>query len=163
SPDDRQLLSGHRPDSTVRTWQFADKHGAIQTLAEPVRVRKLSETGITGMALSPGGLTAAFAERPFQASRSRRGQTIPPRDVTSPLLERRGFEGHRGSDLRNMVFSPDGNRFASASAWPGDAGVRIWDVATCKELCFIAAEGERMAFSPDGRTLAACGPRAEPT
>jgi WD40 repeat protein len=62
------------------------------------------------------------------------------------------LEGHKG-DVRCVAISPDGKRVASGGA---DGTIRIWDVATGKQLFSLdasPAEVDCLTFRPDGRTL----------
>src|SRR5947209_4969541 len=57
----------------------------------------------------------------------------------------------------SVAFSPDGKTLA-AGGW--DGSIRLWDVATSKELRqFVGHKGwvKSVAFSPDGRTLISAG------
>ena len=62
--------------------------------------------------------------------------------------------------IRCLAFSADGDRLASHSQWTVGTGqvgaVRLWDVATGKELLKIPTNnaGHTIAFSPDDRLLA---------
>jgi WD40 repeat protein/tetratricopeptide (TPR) repeat protein len=71
---------------------------------------------------------------------------------TGKLLRALKFEGAMG--INRMVFSPD-SRLAAACA--RGAGLRIWDVATGREVhAFSSSAVNKIAFSPDGGLLA-CG------
>jgi WD40 repeat protein len=55
-----------------------------------------------------------------------------------------------------MAISPDGRRLASASWGPGQ--VKVWEIPTGKELYtrqLQSAEVQSVAFSPDGKRVAA--------
>jgi WD40 repeat protein len=77
-----------------------------------------------------------------------------PTRADEPVL--RLFTGHRDY-VRDVAFAPDGKYLASASR---DGSVRLWDVATGKEVRRLA-DGLRefwgVAVSPDGKYVAASG------
>jgi WD40 repeat protein len=70
--------------------------------------------------------------------------------------EVRRFPGHHVNDgVWGVAFSPDGRRAASCG---DDRSVRLWDVATGREIWQFLAHGcdyrlRRVAFSPDGRSV----------
>jgi RNA polymerase sigma factor (sigma-70 family) len=82
-------------------------------------------------------------------------------DDDEKVGEVRRFEGHTDG-AHWVVFSPDGKRALSCAAQPGmdDHIVRLWDVATGKELKKFEGHTERVegvSFSPDGTRAASCG------
>src|SRR5262249_34578484 len=67
----------------------------------------------------------------------------------------RTLQVHRGK-VERVAFSPDGRYLASGSRL--DGVVKLWDLAMAREIiCLPGSPNERLgiAFSPDGRTLAA--------
>jgi WD40 repeat protein len=61
-----------------------------------------------------------------------------------------------------VASSPDGRRFATGGGHP--EVVKLWDVSTHRELMTLPGQGSLfrfVAFSPDGRCLAACNAKGE--
>ena len=55
-----------------------------------------------------------------------------------------------------MTFSPDGRRIATGG--DGHEAIKLWDVATRRELATLESQGSRfngVRFSPDGNSLLA--------
>lgn len=65
------------------------------------------------------------------------------------------LQGHR-ADVRAVAWRPDGQQLASCAR---DGTIRVWDVATAKEVRTISVDWGLMAidWSPDGKRLAAGG------
>ncbi len=67
------------------------------------------------------------------------------------------LRGHSGA-VWGAAFSSDGRRLATGGSDARDA-VKLWDLATHRELLSLQGEGELLfvpvAFSPDGSTLMA--------
>ena len=149
SPDDR-TLAYYRNDG-IRLWDMRANReiGAINA----------GPHGIQSLAFSPDGrtLAAGVGER-----------RINLWDVGSHrLLRSLDWDiKTKGFWAGGLAFSPDGRLLASA--YLGDSFVRIWDVASGKQVRWFDlsdprakknnwVESNGVAFSPDGRLLAASG------
>jgi WD40 repeat protein/tetratricopeptide (TPR) repeat protein len=111
---------------------------------------------IKGVAFSPAGrlLASAGADGTVKVRDATTGQEV--RSLDNP-----------GSEAFGVAFSPDGRFLAAALAGPEKGFVlreavraQVWEVTTGRE--FLRLEGsdypfEQVAFSPDGRLLAAAG------
>lgn len=56
-------------------------------------------------------------------------------------------------DVRGIAFGPDGRRIAIATY----RGVRVWDIATRKQIARMRDTAYRLAFTPDGATIVMAG------
>lgn len=160
-PDGRSVASAGK-DKRVRLWDLATR-STTRLLGEPPG---LSAGSAFSVALAPDGKTLAVAH------------VVGPSDGTVRLWDmRRGaplhaLRGH-GCDVDGVAFSPDGKIFASISF---DEMLRLWAVESGKPLQTLSGErsssapcghtcdlrhdwGSRIAFTPDGKTVAAAFPR----
>jgi WD40 repeat protein len=133
SPDGKMLAMAW---DGIKFWDLtADKE--LRTI--PLKGGSLRQLG----ELSPSGKTLVSA----------RGREVDLWDVgTGKAL----FppSGHRYT-VEQIAFAPDGKTVASTG---NDGGLRVWDAATGKELhCFHDTLFKALAYSPNGRALAAVG------
>jgi eukaryotic-like serine/threonine-protein kinase len=74
--------------------------------------------------------------------------------ASSEITAIRSFAAHERA-AKSVAFSPDGRRSLSGSGYPdGDRSMRLWDVATGRELRQFTGETGQVlsvSFSPDGR------------
>lgn len=110
-------------------------------------------------ASSPNGRLVAQVVRPdfVRESRSRRyaGSTVEVRDTQTGQVVHT-LTGHT-ADVTCMLFSPDGQRLATASF---DRTIKLWDLVTGREVCTLRGHTAgviSLAFSPDGRRLISGG------
>ena len=128
SPDGKTVASLRGP--ALRLWNPADGKERFLEFAG-------HQAGVMSVAVTPDGGTVASA-----------GENIRLWETTTGKLIR-----ILPSSAVSVSFSPDGKTLASG----GGASVRLWDVASGKEVKKI--DGKRLlravAFSPDGKFLAA--------
>ena len=107
------------------------------------RVHALSASGyhVVSLAFSPDGLVLA--------SGNWNGDLVLWNPETGEKL---GNLGQHDSPVRELAFSPDGDLLAAAILTSGPGSIELWNVETGQE--FNQLQGDRVAFSPDGRTLA---------
>ena len=133
------MLASGSPDSTIRLW---NAHNGKQ-----VRTLEGHNGSVNCVAFSPVGFTLASGSR---------DSTIRLWDArTDELLQ--ALEGHTDI-IYSVAYSPDGSILASGS---GDKTIRLWDARTGEAVLTLGDASLRgscvVAFSPDGRTLAAGG------
>ncbi len=138
SPDGSRLAIGPGYGRS----QLLDLHSGTTT---PLQTRPL---GVTALAFSPAADLVAV-------SYSYRNATIVLCDARTGEL--RGQLTNHSADASGLAFTPDGKKLASAAK---DGTIRVWDVASCTELCCLQTPREQptaLAVLPDGRTLVTGG------
>jgi WD40 repeat protein len=138
SPDGRYLATVSL-DRGVRIWD---------TVSGQVLCPYWGHTNyVTYVTFAPDGRWAASADR---------AGTVHVWDAQTGQ-EIRTIRGHTGQ-VHCVAFSPDGRRLATGST---DRTVRIWDVTVQQEAQILrdTVGARQLAFSPDGKLLAAAGSR----
>lgn len=142
---DGKLLASGGVDKLVRLWNLDSDPPKELAILSGHKER------VVCVALSADGKTLASASA---------DQTVRLWDIREGKASERGvFTRHKG--LVFVAFSVDGKMLVSGeSSGLGDALIRFWDLSQPKpqEIAALPAQGQALAFSPDGKTLAACGP-----
>jgi WD40 repeat protein len=123
----------------VRLWDVAGRR-TLNTI-------RVNPQGRLGLALSPDGLSVAFASERDKYVRLYEAAT--GREYASLV-------GHaEGATV--LAYSPDGKVLASADGKIEHPVVRLWDTTRCREMFKLTGHTRginTLAFSPDGKTLA---------
>ncbi len=163
SPDGRSVATVGSLTG-LRLWDLPSGH-------ERRRWHKAKEESYADPRLSPDGRTIAVAvTRHHGIGPGNSESFVNLLDVDAPSEHRRRMRGD-WNRLRDLAFSPDGHVLAATTIdGPPDvtldifprkdrkASIRLWDVATIRELGRFPVEGGfvgGVAFSPDGRRLMA--------
>jgi WD40 repeat protein len=147
SPDGKTLASGSGSadgGGRLTLWELASGQQRA-VVKEPFAVRWLSYTADGQTLLSAGS--------------SQPGSTLRLQLWDAATAQRRSareLSGHTDG-MTAVAFTRDGRTVASGSQ---DTTVRVWDVATGKQLNVLEQHGatvQQLAFTADGRTLASAG------
>jgi WD40 repeat protein len=147
SADGKSLATGGR-NATIQLWD--------PNSGQPLQALRGHSGGIASLAFSKDGKLLASGSL---------DRTVRLWDVVS-AQEVRTLTGHKGQ-VTSVAFSPDGKVLASGDLVAGDnqvAGrhmtiywsdaVRLWDVATGREIRRLPDAGYQVLFAPDGSFLA---------
>jgi WD40 repeat protein len=155
-PDGRRLAVGLM-DGRVLTYDPAT--GAEVMRLETAPQAKGFSIPLISVAYSPDGTRLAASTGNALAPDNPGQIVVWDANTGERLLELRGHS----ATVNSLAFSPDGRRLASAS-WDMNRGafgeVKLWDVATGTDILTLPGHAS-VAFSPDGRFLAALGSDAE--
>jgi WD40 repeat protein len=150
------------PDGKVLAYGAAN----VISLCEPDAGKELRQIkapdGVISLVFSPNGKTLAVRGRNQQVrvwetetgkELFQLGDAAPAQPGGAVILARPGAVT---PEVRNLAFSPDGQRLATASA----STVRLWDCTTGKEL--LLSDGHQgplaaVALSADGKTVVSWG------
>ncbi len=157
SPDLRYLAwvsrFHHDPEmqKTIQVWDLASGKRVFTLKGHPSEF-------ITVMAFSPDGQRLASACS-LDAQHTVLEQ-VKVWDLITGSAVRTIGSGLGFRSVGCLAFSPNGKRLATGGDCSQDPAVRVWDVATGKELAALAVDRTvlAVAYSPDGTRLAAsCG------
>ncbi len=173
SPDGKMLASGGMNDDTVANAYLWDADTGKSLRAFSGRTVSGHRLAVIGVALSPDGkmLASTYDDQTVRLWDVNTGQQI--RTLTEQIRTPSGYRRM----CRSVAFSPDGNMLVSGGGHRNT--VDLWDVNTGEQIRLLTINahfeqkinsligtgwstinGEDVAFSPDGNTIAITGPSA---
>jgi WD40 repeat protein len=148
SPNGKTLATNAWTDGTIKLWNTSTG-SQITKLTDGLP----SDQAINSLAFSPNGRILASGDGPF----GDKSHSVRLWDVTSgrSLRVLKGL----AAEVNSVVISPDGKMVAGCAI----KDIKIWDIVSGQEIRTISATSSgasdpyvhRIAFSPDGRTIAA--------
>ncbi len=135
SPDGSRIGSASM-DGTARVWNSQNQKELFAFDGSPTRQGKLQP--VNAIVFSPDGRTVAFGS----------GRAVVLRDAITGL-KIGDLTGHTNTVV-SLAFSADGTILASGSM---DTTVRLWELATGKEVARLAGYSRSVAISPDSSRL----------
>jgi hypothetical protein len=144
SPDGKWLASGGG-DKIVRVWEI-NSGKKLREFKGPSSYTLSVRFSPNGKILAAAGYESSGATHPIYLYDLTTGKDLGK------------LAGH-GQGIRRVVYTPDGKQLVSGGF---DGTVRVWDLATLKEVQKLAFPGAvySIALTPDGKTLAGGGPNA---
>jgi len=139
SPDGKYVLTGSS-DNTIKLWEI-ESGREIRTFSGHTK-------SVYSVAFSPDGK---------QILSGSVDNTIKLWDVTNGL-ELRTFSGY-GDNINSVAFSPDGKQILSGSTGYNSkkensySEVKLWDIASGREIRTFSVGRGFVAFSPDGKQV----------
>jgi len=135
-PEGKAISGGE--DGTMRLWDLSTGKNVGVFVGDTQRVRRLT-----------------YSDRPKLAAGCGLDVVVRLWNLEIGKEVRRLLTCHNGLELdTDLCFSTDGKRLLSSNR---HAPLRIWDVATGKELKRLGEKALCAAFSPDGRRIASGG------
>jgi WD40 repeat protein len=151
TPDGKRLLAFSRPDKAEEELLVEWDLGNGEQLSWRTVPLAVHNGRVKAMAVAPDGKTLALGLPDGTARLIDLAGTVEPRSVGYHPRSRYGYQGVSG-----VGFSRDGRTLVTGGR---DGLLRTWDAATGKDIRTLDAKSggwfEHLAFSPDGKRLAA--------
>lgn len=153
SPDGKLIAAGGGIYPAVRgvhIWDVAT-HQLLFTLDD-------FDEAVNSLAFSPDGAILATADgHPWSGGGSAKLWDVKTGELLAELTVQGKIDQLYIQAFFDIAFNPDGSIVAAINA---DGDVQLWDVVSRKEVGMmtgVSGEGSGIAFSPDGKLLAASG------